>query len=127
MFRKSNMITSEFLLTSMLSLPPAASANVDTYEGGDALLAMCGSPQKDAKDMDSALLSMQCNMYLEGVIDTINQMYHDDSRKAPFCLPPQFGQARSAIYNWLHNHSERRNEAAPGLVFAALTEAFPCR
>lgn len=100
----------------VLQLPTTALADVGSFEGGDGLLAMCGTPRTNVTDMDSAVFSMQCNMYLEGVVDTLLQTSHDLGQQPLFCLPHALGLIRAGVYDWLHAHSERRNEAAPGLA-----------
>lgn len=119
------VLTFAFAVTFAL-IPYQSWANVDTYEGGDALLAMCGAPSVKINDVDSGLLSMECNMYLKGAIDTFQQTIPDITSVTPYCLPHEFGQVRAGIYDWLHSHTERRSEAAPGLIFAALLAQFPC-
>ena len=52
--------------------PVTALADLGTHYAGDALWAMCGTPQKDAKDIDSVPLSVDCNMCL-GVIDAFQE------------------------------------------------------
>jgi hypothetical protein len=72
--------------------------------------------------------SLVCLGYVMGVADTIADASSAGDMTTRICpdrgVNP--GQMMDVVVNFLRAHPERRHQAAPGIVAAALVEAFPC-
>lgn len=118
-------------LTAILATPCVAQVpNVDLNKidmfsplvTGNALHDVCGRSETD----------VACVYYVIGVADTVmayRTMFQLMGRpKAAPCLAEGV-TARQLVdiaKNYLRDHPEKRQNAADGLVFSSMAEAFPC-
>ena len=83
---------------------------------------------------EDAGLGLKCIGMVEGVMDTLIQWEESSRRhRAPLmdtaCLPAgvTVGQAVQVSYKYMKAHPEQLHVPGSGLIYLALTEAFPCK
>jgi hypothetical protein len=105
-----------FVLAISLTLASAVAraGSVAAFVSGNTLHDLC----KTGASSNPAA----CTSYIVGAIDAIN------ADGTHLCLPAGViaEQMRDVVARWLSDHPERRQEAAAGLVSAAVQSVFPC-
>ena len=92
---------------------------VTGFSDGNNLYNMCQAPMGE-------LGFSNCMEYVAGVSDAIQA--YEAAGIHTVCLVNQItkGQEHDVVLNWLKAHPQNRHLQAANLVYAALSEAFPC-
>lgn len=88
---------------------------------GSHLAESCAAPEADPKHLP-------CLVYVSGVSDTVHFLQSANYFSKVYCAPKGVtqGQLAAVFSKYLQDHPAKRHLAAASLVFAALTDAFPC-
>lgn len=85
---------------------------------GNDLLAEC---------QGDYIAQAQCTRYVAGVVDGLSMEAYIH-RYRDLCLPPKLTQAqlRDVTVKYMVAHPEERKKGAAGVVWLAVTKAYPC-
>jgi hypothetical protein len=112
------------LLALLLCLPAIAlgqsSTGVELRNSGTDYVRICGPAAQGQASSYAAV----CNVWMTGVVDGL-QAYNANS-KAPFFDAPDVtvGQVAKLVVKYVNDHPERAKLPTPGLVLAALVDAY---
>lgn len=70
-----------------------------------------------------------CLGYLEGVLDTYEELKNAGHINALYCRPvaSTIGQGRQIFLNYANAHPEKWHLPAPSVIISSLAEVFPCK
>jgi hypothetical protein len=110
-----------------LTLVVLAALTVSSHAAGQGTVVFVNGSDlfRYCQDKDDGSRGL-CNGYIAGVADaTVGTQISGYRSCSPYGRT--VGQVHDVVVQWLARHPQHRHKAAPGLIAAALAEAFPCR
>ena len=100
------------------------------FETGREFLKECEPSTKQVFTQlspDDQLLGIGCGGYLRGFMAAI-RITEAGQGKRMICSPAgaEIRQALRIVVGWMNGHTPQLDQPAPSLIFASLSEAFPC-
>lgn len=118
------------LVSSLVGMLGSGGAQAADYDG-NSLLLQCqqyikaADSEKNYDRVDAAL----CLGFLQGVQSSFSFLSDDLKEEAKFCLPNGVtnGQITRIVVKYLKDNPKLLNKNRMGLVWLALTDAYPCK
>jgi hypothetical protein len=103
----------------------------DITKSGKIFLEACAAVDKQSNQLNSfeTHTVVQCLSYIDGVFETMSLVDNLHLKPRGFCAPQQPVQRKKLVQivrKYISDHPEASNERTIVLVWAALSQSFPC-